>query len=276
MATLKSRCSLLAAANPKLGRFDKYEPIAPQINLTPALMSRFDLIFVLTDDPDANRDSQIARHILKSNYAGELSTQVEWNPKISQQDIDAAMTVIMPEIEPEQLRKYVAYARKKIFPTLTEEAREYFANYYVSLRTQGHDSNKPVPVTARMLEALIRLGEANARLRLCSTVTIEDAQRVTKIMEACLRKVGVDPDTGLLDVDIIATGVSKTTRDKTKLMLDIIRDVSKEQQGSAPLEIVLDKAEEQGIERSRAEEIITRLKRDGSIMEPKHKMLRLV
>ncbi len=74
MATLKSRCSLLAAANPKLGRFDKYEPIAPQINLTPALMSRFDLIFVLTDDPDTKRDSAIAQHILKSNFAGELSS----------------------------------------------------------------------------------------------------------------------------------------------------------------------------------------------------------
>lgn len=276
MASLKSRCSLLAAANPKLGRFDKYEPIAPQINLTPALMSRFDLIFVLTDDPDSNRDSQIAQHILKSNYAGELSTQVEWNPKISREEIDAAMTVIKPEIEPEQLRKYVAYARKKIFPTLTEEARDFFAQYYVGLRTQGQDSNKPVPVTARQLEALIRLGEASARLRLSSIVTFEDAQRVTKILESCLRKVGVDPDTGLLDVDIIATGVSKTTRDKTKLMMDIIRDVSKEQQGSAPLDIVLDKAEEQGIDRDRAEEIVSRLKRDGSIMEPKHKMLKLV
>lgn len=276
MATLKSRCALLAAANPKLGRFDKYEPIAPQINLTPALMSRFDLIFVLTDNPDSNRDSQIAQHILKSNYAGELATQGEWNQSISQDDIDAAMVVIKPEIEPEQLRKYVAYAKKKIFPTLTKEASEYFAHYYVGLRTQGQDSNKPVPVTARLLEGLIRLGEANARLRLCSTVTIEDAKRVTKILEACLRKVGVDPDTGLLDVDIIATGVSKATRDKTKLMLDIIKDISKEQQGSAPLDIVLDRAEGQGIERGRAEEIVTRLKRDGSIMEPKHKMLRLV
>ncbi len=276
MATLKSRCALLAAANPKLGRFDKYEPIAPQINLTPALMSRFDLIFVLTDEPDSNRDSQIAQHILKSNYAGELATQGEWNQSISRDDIDAAMVVIKPEIEPERLRKYVAYAKKKIFPTLTKEASEYFAHYYVGLRTQGQDSNKPVPVTARLLEGLIRLGEANARLRLCSTVTIEDAQRVTKILEACLRKVGVDPDTGLLDVDIIATGVSKATRDKTKLMLDIIRDISKEQQGSAPLDIVLDRAEKQGIERGRAEEIVTRLKRDGSIMEPKHKMLRLV
>jgi replicative DNA helicase Mcm len=126
------------------------------------------------------------------------------------------------------------------------------------------------------LEALIRLGEANSRLRLSNEVTLEDAQRVTRILEACLRKVGVDPDTGLLDVDIITTGVSKTTRDKTKLMMDIIRDVSKEQQGSAPLDIVLDKAEELGIARSRAEDIVARLKRDGSIMEPKHKMLRLV
>jgi replicative DNA helicase Mcm len=276
MATLKSRCALLAAANPKLGRFDKYEPIAPQINLTPALMSRFDLIFVLTDEPDGNRDSQIAQHILKSNYAGELATQGEWNQSISQDDINDAMVVIKPEIEPEQLRKYVAYAKKKIFPTLTKEASEYFAHYYVGLRTQGQDSNKPVPVTARLLEGLIRLGEANARLRLRSTVTIDDAQRVTKILEACLRKVGVDPDTGLLDVDIIATGVSKATRDKTKLMLDIIKDISKEQQGSAPLDMVLDRAEEQGIERGRAEEIVGRLKRDGSIMEPKHKMLRVV
>lgn len=276
MATLKSRCSLLAAANPKLGRFDKYEPIAPQINLTPALMSRFDLIFVLTDDPDSNRDSQIAQHILKSNYAGELSTQLERNDSISQEELDMAMLVIKPEIEPELLRKYVAYARKKVFPTLTAEARDYFANYYVSLRAQGHDSNKPVPVTARQLEALIRLGEASARLRLSNEITLEDASRVTKILESCLRKVGVDPDTGLLDVDIITTGVSKATRDKTKLMLDIIREVGKEHQGSAPLDLVLDKAEEQGIERSRAEDIVLRLKRDGSIMEPKHRLLRLV
>ncbi|MDD1742407.1 MAG: minichromosome maintenance protein MCM, partial [Methanotrichaceae archaeon] len=80
MATLKSRCALLAAANPKLGRFDKYEPIGPQINLTPALMSRFDLIFVLTDEPDTARDSKIAEHIISSNYAGELSAQISGNP----------------------------------------------------------------------------------------------------------------------------------------------------------------------------------------------------
>jgi replicative DNA helicase Mcm len=276
MATLKSRCSLLAAANPKLGRFDKYEPIAPQINLTPALMSRFDLIFVLTDDPDTKRDSAIAEHILKSNYAGELSTQKAWNTEISQEDIDNALTVIKPAIEPELLRKYVAYARKNIFPTLTNEAKDYFLKYYVGLRTQGQDSNKPVPVTARQLEALIRLGEASARLRLSDTVTIMDAMRVVKILEACLRKVGVDPETGFLDADIIASGTTKSTRDRTKSVIDIIREVSKEQQGQAPRDVVLDRSEELGIDRVKAEEIIDRMRRDGDVFEPTHGMLKLL
>ncbi len=276
MASLKSRCSLLAAANPKLGRFDKYEPIAPQINLTPALMSRFDLIFVLTDDPDTKRDSAIAEHILKSNFAGELSTQVSWNPEISQEDVERALIVIKPEIEPEQLRKYVAYARKKIFPTLTDEAKDYFLKYYVGLRTQGQDSNKPVPVTARQLEALIRLGEASARLRLSDKVTLEDAQRVVKILESCLRKVGVDPETGFLDADIIATGMAKTTRDKTKTIIDIIKDILKDNPSGAQMDIVLDEAEAQGIARNKAEEIIARLRRDGQIFEQKSGSMKLV
>lgn len=275
MASLKSRCSLLAAANPKLGRFDKYEPIAPQINLTPALMSRFDLIFILTDDPDTNRDSKIAEHILKSNYAGELATQISWNPGISQEDIDSAMIVIKPEIEPEMLRKYVAYIRKKIFPTLTDDVRERLRNYYVGLRSQGQDSNKPVPVTARQLEALVRLSEASARLRLSNKVTMEDAERAIRIFLACMQKIGVDPDTGFMDADIIATGMTKTTRDKTKLMKDVIKDIGKENQGQAPKDAVLDRAEEIGIERGRAEEIIDRLKRDGDVFEPRPGMLRL-
>jgi len=269
MATLKSRCALLAAANPKMGRFDKYEPVAPQINLTPALMSRFDLIFVLTDDPDTARDTHIAGHIIRSNYAGELSTQRSINSSITQEEIENAMTVIKPEIEPEMLRKYVAYARKNVFPTLTDEAKERFQNYYVDLRGHGQDSNKPVPVTARQLEALIRLGEASARLRLNSEVTIDDANRVIHILESCLKKVGVDPETGQLDADIIAVGISKSTRDNIKLLTDIIREVSAERQGPAPLDLVLERAVEKGIDEHKAEENIIRMWREGTLIQPR-------
>lgn len=274
MATLKSRCALLAAANPKMGRFDKYEPIAPQINLTPALMSRFDLIFVLTDEPDVERDSQIANHILKSNYAGELSSQRSINPSIKDYDIESATEIIKPEIEPELLRKYVAYARKNIFPTLTEVAMERFREYYINLRSQGQDGNKPVPITARQLEALIRLGEASARLRLSNKITEEDVDRVIRIMESCLKKVGVDPETGMLDADIISLGMSKSIRDKTKLMLSIIKEIGGKD--GAQIEDVLQRAEAEGIDRDRAEEIISRLRQEGSLIQTSRGTLRAV
>jgi len=273
MATLKSRCALLAAANPKYGRFDKYEPIAKQINLSPALMSRFDLIFVLTDEPNDLRDSLIANHIIKSNYAGELSSRGE----ASQEELDEALEVIMPAIDPVLLRKYVAYARKNSFPPLTEEAKDRLKNYYVDLRQQGNGdgADKPVPVTARQLEALIRLSEASARLRLGHEILIDDADRVIRITEACLRQVGVDPETGLLDADVLATGFSKSTRDKTRSMLDIIKEVSAVHQGTAPLGKVLERVEQLGMDRDKAEEIIVRLRQNGDVFEPKSGFLKL-
>jgi len=90
---------------------------------------------------------------------------------------------------------------------------------------------------------------------------------------ALLNPIPPAPD-DLLDADAIITKVNKMTHEQTKVIMDIITDVSKEHQDYAPLDIVLDKAEEQGIERTRAEEIVARLRRDGSIIEPKHKMLR--
>ncbi|HRW83453.1 MAG TPA: minichromosome maintenance protein MCM [Methanothrix sp.] len=272
MATLKSRCALLAAANPKFGRFDKYEGIAQQINLSPALMSRFDLIFVLTDEPSDARDSQIAHHIGQTTYAGEISSRGDR----SREELEAVMDVIRPAIEPEVLRKYIAYARKNVFPVLSDEARERLEGYYVSLRKQGQDSNKPVPVTARQLEALFRLSESSARLRLSDEITGGDAERVIRIVESCLRQVGVDPETGLLDADVLAVGISKSTRDKTRLVLDLIKELTKEHQGPAPLEAVLDGAEAKlGMERHKAEEIIKRLRTNGEIFEPRPGYLKL-
>ncbi len=272
MATLKSRCSLLAAANPKFGRFDKFEGIAQQINLSPALMSRFDLIFVLTDEPSDARDTKIAHHIGQSTYAGEISSRGGY----SNEELEAIMDVIRPAIEPEFLRKYIAYARKNVFPVLSDEAREKLESYYVNLRKQGQDSNKPVPVTARQLEALFRLSESSAKLRLSEEITMGDAERVIRIVEACLRQVGVDPETGLLDADVLAVGMSKSARDKTRLMLDLIRELTSEHQGPAPLEAVLDGAEAKlGIERHKAEEIIKRLRTNGEIFEPRPGFLKL-
>ncbi len=148
IATLKSRCALLGAANPKYGRFDRYEGLADQINMPPALLSRFDLIFVLLDTPpNHSLDSRIANHILQSHYAGELSEQRQKLPgsTISEEFVDAEMEIIEPVIAPEFMRKYIAFARKNVYPVMEEDTRHHLINFYTDLRRSGEGKNTPVP-----------------------------------------------------------------------------------------------------------------------------------
>ncbi|MGN8217952.1 LAGLIDADG family homing endonuclease [Halococcus morrhuae DSM 1307] len=275
-ATLKSRCSLLGAANPKYGRFDQYESIGEQIDLEPALISRFDLIFTVTDDPDPERDKDLAEHILRTNYAGELNTQrtEQTAANVSQSEVDAVTDTVAPAIEPDLLRKYIAYAQRNCYPTMTEEAKEAISDFYVDLRAEGSDDDAPVPVTARKLEALVRLGEASARVRLADTVELEDAERVIEIVRSCLKDIGVDPETGEFDADIVETGQSKTQRDRVKNMKALIGELENEYDSGAPVEEVLDRAEETGMERSQAEHEIEKLRRQGEVYEPQTDHLR--
>ncbi|MFP4654726.1 MAG: minichromosome maintenance protein MCM [Methanohalobium sp.] len=280
IATLKSRCALLGAANPKYGRFDRYEGIATQINMPPALISRFDLIFVLLDVPDDNKDRMIANHILKAHYAGEMMEQRSNNPvsEISQQQIDSQMDVITPPIDAEKLRKYVAYARRNVYPILEDDARNHLIEFYMNLRKMGEDKDAPVPVTARQLEALVRLAEASARVRLSNVATLDDAKRTTNLVYSCLKQVGVDPDTGAFDVDVIETGTSKSQRDKIKVLRDIIQSLADEHSDrkGAPVDEVYTRAEEEQIDREHAEELITRMRRQGDLLSPDKDHIRLV
>ncbi len=268
LATLKSRCALLGAANPKGGRFDRYEPISIQIDMTPTLLSRFDLIFTLTDDPDEVLDTQIAEHIIKSHYAGELKAKNEADGEESD-----FFKVNVPEISPDLLRKYIAYARRNIFPVMSDEAQDEFKRFYVDLRSQGIGADAPVPVTARQLEALVRLGEASARMRQDDKVTLDDARLIVKIVKDSLSQVGVDPETGRLDADWIAVGTTKTRRDRAKIIRDIVRGLIKEHGGQAPIEEVLDAAESEGIERQKADEIVEELLRIGTFFRPRNGMI---
>ncbi|SEW19395.1 LAGLIDADG family homing endonuclease [Halobacterium jilantaiense] len=277
-ATLKARCSLLGAANPKYGRFDQYEPIGEQIDLEPALISRFDLIFTVTDSPDPEEDAALAEHILQTNYAGELNTQNEQlaNANYTEEEIDSQTEEVAPAIEPELLRKYIAYARRTCFPTMTAEAKQAIEDFYVDLRSKGADEDAPVPVTARQLEAIVRLAEASARLRLSDTVEQEDADRVIAIVQSCLQDIGVDPETGEFDADVVETGQSKTQRDRVKNVKALIGEIEDEFDEGAPVEEVLDRAEEIGMDAGKAEHEIEKLKEKGELYQPNKDHLRSI
>jgi replicative DNA helicase Mcm len=258
LATLKCRCALLGAANPRWGRFDPYESMSEQINMQPTLLSRFDLIFVLTDAPNKANDAGIAEHILKSHYAGELASS-------HKEGAEEAMDVIRPSIDAELLRKFIGYA-KRFNPVLTQEAMTRITDYYVGLREQGGEGS-PIPITARQLEALIRLAEASARMRLSEEITRDDADRVVRIMESCLSKVGVDPETGVRDFDVISVGKSKTQQERYKNLRDIIKALEKEE-GSAHIDKIMEKAVEAGFDKDKTEAEIAKLVQGNIIFEP--------
>ncbi|WP_277554340.1 LAGLIDADG family homing endonuclease [Halobaculum limi] len=277
-ATLKSRCSLLGAANPKYGRFDQYEPIGEQIDLEPALISRFDLIFTVTDSPDPDHDAKLADHILTTNYAGELNTQREQmsTSNFTQEQVDEVTQEVAPVIDAELLRKYIAYSKRNCFPTMTDEARAAIRDFYVDLRAKGADEDAPVPVTARKLEALVRLSEASARVRLSDTVEEEDATRVIEIVRSCLQDIGVDPETGQFDADVVETGQSKTQRDRIKGIKDLIETIAQEYEDEpgAPVDAILERADEAGMDAGKAEQQLEKLRTRGEIYEPQQGFVR--
>jgi replicative DNA helicase Mcm len=179
------------------------------------------------------------------------------------------MDVIKPIIDPDLMRKYVAYARRNVYPIMEADAREHLVKFYMDLRKMGEGKDSPIPVTARQLEALVRLAEASARARLSSVANLDDARRSTRISLSCMKQVGVDPDTGAFDVDVIASGTSKSQRDKIKIIKEIIKMVGeKHPGGKAPLEEVYAEAQAQQVDRQHAEELVSKMRRSGDLIKP--------
>lgn len=250
-ATLRAETTVLAAANPKLGRFSPRESIAAQIDLPPTLINRFDLIFPIKDIPDKKRDEQMAQHILglhKDPTMGE------------------------PEIPTDLLRKFIAYARQKSKPKMTDEALEELKNYYIQMRNRGgteDDEFRVIPITARQLEALVRLAEASAKIRLSEKVLRQDARRAIDLIQYCLEQVAMDVKTGLIDIDQISTGISATQRSKIIVVKEIISALEPKYGKGIPIEDLIEEAKAQGVNREDVEEVIEKLKRQGDIFEPK-------
>ena len=269
-ATLKSRCAILAAANPKLGRFDEFLPMHEQINMPPALISRFDLIFSILDKPNRPKDTDLASHILNTHRAGQMNENINRTKKskLSKDERDKLMKRIVPTLKPEFLRKYVAYSKRNIYPVMNPEALEIIKNYYVDFRNSSEDS---VTFTPRQLEAFVRLAEASARLRLSQEATIDDAKRAIYIIDQYLRRVGMDRETGRFDIDIIATGISHSQHDRMRTIMDIVKRLGSEaKEGNAARGDIIREAEIEGLESSKVEQALDRLKRNGQIYEPVH------
>lgn len=249
-ATLIARTTVLAAANPKFGRFDPYGIIAEQIDLPPTLINRFDLIFTIKDLPDEKKDNMLASHMLNLHQS----------PLIQE-----------TEISTDLLKKYIGYAKRKVFPKLSDGAIEEIKKYYLKMRASGggEDSVKTIPISARQLEALVRMSEAHARLRLSEEVTRKDAKKAITLLEYSLMEVGFDKETGKIDIDRIATGVSASARSNILIVKEIITELEGKIGKTIPIDDVVAMAKEKGIDEEKVEEVLEKLKRTGDLFEPR-------
>lgn len=215
-ASLNARCSVLAAANPVYGQYDKSRRPQDNIGLPDSLLSRFDLLFIVLDQLDPANDRRISAHVLGGHRYRRPGTDMAPEPlqtagaDSDDDDDEDKRTVVWQRthhsnstatkstegtngggkdhendvLSQDFLRKYIYYAKRKIKPELTEEAREFIANAYAEMRSKQDD--KTLPVTARSLETIIRLSSAHAKCRLSQSVEIKDCQEAMDILAFAL------------------------------------------------------------------------------------------
>ncbi|OEU09319.1 MCM-domain-containing protein [Fragilariopsis cylindrus CCMP1102] len=193
-ASLNARCSVLAAANPVYGQYDRTRRIQENIGLPDSLLSRFDLLFVVLDQMDPETDRMIANHVIKGHRYrsdhGGAGHDSDYDDDDSDDDMDDGERVHSvwqrnrndshvgkysdkdPHsndiLQHDFLRKFLHFAKTRIKPELTDGAREFIANRYAEMRCRQDE--RTLPVTARTLETVIRLASAHAKARLSNIV----------------------------------------------------------------------------------------------------------
>ncbi|MBN2067331.1 MAG: ATP-binding protein [Candidatus Diapherotrites archaeon] len=269
----KAETSILAAANPKFSRFDQYTPFIEQVNLPPTLVSRFDLFFMIKDVLDKTKDEAISEHILRTHRSGELLSQHKRKGRVlKKQELEEIESISAPKITQDILRKYISYARQNIFPVLSKEAIQAIGDFYIGLRDMGRKEGS-YAATHRQLEGLVRLSEASARVRLSDIVEKQDAERAIRLVKASLSDVVTDPETGKIDYDIIATGVTHTQITNMKRIIDIVKAKAREMD-AVPVQDVLAEAETEGISKEKARDLISKLEKKGELYRPRHDLLK--
>ena len=247
VATLNARAAVLAAANPSLGRYEPHRNVSENINLPVTILSRFDLIFIIKDQPEPDYDSRMSEHILALHRS-----------KVSPETAPFA---------PDFLRKYISFA-KRITPVLTPEAVIELRDFYLKMRSKGGEE-AAVAITPRQLEALVRISEARARAFLRDTVTVEDAKSAIRIMTVSLSDVGVDVKTGAMDIDVIMTGKPRSLRDSFQRVIETVAEMERETGTVEETVLIAALVDKEKMEEREARRLIGQLIKEGILYSPK-------
>jgi len=191
--TLPAKTSILAAANPKFGKYDPRESLGENINVPPALLSRFDLIWLIKDKVDSRIDLAKASHILDS-YSDD--TKIE-----------------KPFLSSRQLMGYINYVREQK-PRLSPVTRREILKIYEKMRTLSKEDESALAIGTRQLEALIRLSLAHAKLLFKDEADVEDVGAVREIFVDMYKTFGLDLDEGKFDQTLLSGITGRETKEQ--------------------------------------------------------------
>lgn len=261
VATLKAQTAIIAAANPRTGRYDRYKTPTQNINLPPSLLSRFDLIFIVTDKPDPANDAKMAEFILQNSMEG---------PKENSKSSKSA------PIDNELLKKYIKYAKRKYFPVLTEEAKEKIKTFYLQLRGQYDSEDAIISILARNLDALVRLSEAYAKMALRNKVLKSDVEEIIKLFKRYLKDTGYDESTGKIDMDRILVGQSRSSINKLDKMLTRLKEIFEDNNWkSLEKKNVIQILElEENLDEKWIKDALEELVKEGTLYEPRNNTIK--
>ncbi len=249
-ATLNARASIIAIANPVYGKYDPFKNLTENIpNIPIPLLTRFDMIFVVRDVPNKEKDTKIAKHIISAHNNNNNSPHNTAN-----------------SMDIETFTKYLRIAKKK-HPILSAAAEEKIISYYIKMRNTD-ESESGFTITPRQLEGLIRLTISRAKFLLKDTADQEDADRAIHILNEMFESSGVDVNTGKVDFGVMQ-GKSKSEISKIELFSNILKELGAAHGIGVPeREIVTRMCRDGDWEEYSAKEFIRRSLRESHIYEP--------
>jgi replicative DNA helicase Mcm len=258
VATLKAQTAIIAAANPRSGRYDRYKTPTQNIHLPPSLLSRFDLIFVVVDKPNPADDAQMAEFILRSAMTVPDAINNEKGGGVA-------------PIPGDLLKKYIKHARKTCHPSLTDESKEKIKEFYLDLRNQYDTEDAIVSILARNLDALVRLSEAHAKMALREKVLKEDVEEIIKIFKRYLKDTGYDETTGKIDMDRILVGQSRSSINKLDKLLTRLKEIFEANKWKAleKSNVIPILALEEDLDEKWVKDALDELVREGTLYEPR-------
>jgi DNA replication licensing factor MCM4 len=261
---LNARTAILASANPVKSKYDPSLSVIQNIRLPPSLLSRFDLIYLMLDKHNEIDDRRLANHIVslygfeeeennnldkeeenndeekeKSKKMGKKNKKNKKkkdDDEINTSNLDDTKMDIddnKPEkisVKKEVLTAYISEARK-LNPKISDNVVNELINHYLKMRENG--GKNTISATPRQLESLIRLSEARARLRFSQYVEKEDVEEAVNLIKVATQQAATDPVTGVIDMDMLQTGITSSSRAKLSQLIDIIKTILRDYQENA-------------------------------------------